>query len=641
VTALAGFWSLGGGEDSAQQCAHVLQAQRIYAPDPPAVWSGGDFSMGRRLFRLLPEDIYDRGPVIEEAGERVLVADVRIDNRHELCGALGISAAEARMLSDSTVLMRTLERWDEAAVDRIVGDYAFVLWDAKRRRLLLARDYGGARPLHYHSGKGFFAFASMPKGLHALPQVPIAPDQRSVVAFLALIPETGTETFFEGIGKVPAGHVVTVTDAGIRTRRYWEPTPALLRFSRPEEYEEALQEQLDRAVAARLRGAKGGVAAHLSGGLDSSAVAATAARLLAPSGGRVTAYTAVPRQGFSAMTSDSSIEDEGPLAGMTAALYPNIDHVLIHSSGRSPLADRDRWYFLTERPVLNLCNAVWVSDILGRIREPILLTASAGNMSFSYDGMALLPQLLRRGRLLKLARLSFQLLRNGSRVGTVGAQVFGPFLPKKLWEEITKVRGKGKGLADYTAINPAKLHGGKLASEAASRGLDVSYRPRSDPHELRLWALRRMDEGNYNKGVLGGWGVDMRDPSGDRRLVEFCLSVPPEQFLAGGVPRSLARRAFADRLPQHVVRERRKGYQAADWFEGLGAAREEIGEEVRRLREVPAAAEALDLDRMSSLLKDWPSGDWTSNAVVSQYRLGLLRGASAGHFLRKASGSNQ
>jgi asparagine synthase (glutamine-hydrolysing) len=82
-----------------------------------------------------------------------------------------------------------------------------------------------------------------------------------------------------------------------------------------------------------------------------------------------------------------------------------------------------------------------------------------------------------------------------------------------------------------------------------------------------------MDQGNYNKGVLGGWGVDMRDPSADRRLVEFCLSVPPEQFLAGGVPRSLARRAFADRLPPEVLRERRKGYQAADWFEGMSVSR--------------------------------------------------------------------
>jgi asparagine synthase (glutamine-hydrolysing) len=536
--------------------------------------------------------------------------------------------------------MRTLERWDEAALDRIVGDYAFALWDPNRRRLLLARDYGGARPLHYHSGNGFFAFASMPKGLHALPEVPVKPNQRAVIAFLALVPETGTETFFEGIEKVPAGHVVTVTKDHVRTRRFWEPTPELLRLSCPAEYEEALREHLDRAVAARLRGAKGGVAAHLSGGLDSSVVASTAARLLAPSGGRVTAYTAVPREGFAAEGFGGSISDEGPLAAMTAELYPNMDHVLIRSSGRSPIADCDRWFFLIERPVLNLCNAIWVSDILGKTRDSILLTASAGNMSFSYDGMALLPQLLRTGRLLKLARLSLQLLRNGSRIGTVGAQAIGPFLPRKLWEEIAILRGKGKRLSDYTAISPAQPHVRTLASDAAARGLDLSYRPRSDPHELRLWALRRMDQGNYNKGILGGWGVDMRDPSADRRLIEFCLSVPPEQFLARGVPRSLARRAFVDRLPPDVLRERRKGYQAADWFEGLSAAREELSAEVRRLSEVPAAAEALDLERMSSLVRDWPSGDWKSDRIVSQYRLGLLRGASAGHFLRKASGSN-
>ncbi len=88
--------------------------------------------------------------------------------------------------------------------------------------------------------------------------------------------------------------------------------------------------------------------------------------------------------------------------------------------------------------------------------------------------------------------------------------------------------------------------------------------------------LRRVDLGNYHAGILGGWGVDQRDPTADRRLVEFCLNVPPEQNLVNGETKALARRAFAGRLPQDVIASRGKGYQAVDWHEGLTAARDSL-----------------------------------------------------------------
>lgn len=165
-------------------------------------------------------------------------------------------------------------------------------------------------------------------------------------------------------------------------------------------------------------------------------------------------------------------------------------------------------------------------------------------------------------------------------------------------------------------------------------------KPGSDPWEARLRAMCRMDGGNYNKGMLGGWGVDVRDPTADRRMAEWCLSVPPEQFLYGGLPRSLARRAFRDRLPAALVEERRKGYQLADWHEGLSGARGQVAADVERLRNVAPATDILDVEWMEALLAEWPTSGWHRAAVARKYRLALLRGISAGHFLRRATGSN-
>src|SRR5262249_37913958 len=152
----------------------------------------------------------------------------------------------------------------------------------------------------------------------------------------------------------------------------------------------------------------------------------------------------------------------------------------------------------------------------------------------------------------------------------------------------------------------------------------------------RIEAIGSSDPGNYRKGVLAGWGIDMRDPTDDVRLIEFCLSVPTEQFCLGGVPRSLARRAMASRLPAVVLDERRKGLQAADWYERLTVKRSHLSQEVRLLQQCASARRILDLPRMQRLLADWPLSGWESMDTIWQYRYALLRGISAGHFLRRA-----
>jgi asparagine synthase (glutamine-hydrolysing) len=262
-------------------------------------------------------------------------------------------------------------------------------------------------------------------------------------------------------------------------------------------------------------------------------------------------------------------------------------------------------------------------------------------MSISYDGMPMLTQLLARGRLLRLLRESAALVRNGTRLGTVGAQVLGPFLPPSLWRGIARLRGRGPTVTDYSALNAAAVDGCGLRERASNRGLDLNFRPRRDPVEARLWVLRRVDMGNYNKGTLAGWGLDSRDPTADRRLIEFCLGVPAEQFLREGRPRALARSAFADRLPDSVLNERRKGYQAADWHEGLSAARGELAEELERIAGCAEARSILDTDKLRRLTADWPTAGWETSAAMQHYRQALLRGVSVGHFIRKASGSNR
>ncbi len=645
MSALAGFWRFDGKPDTAASCARMLAVQALYGPHDEHQWDLASISIGRRLFRTLPEDIHDNQPLSGGDGRFVLVADIRLDNRDELTGLLEISPERARSLADAAILLAAWERWQENVFDRLVGDYAFALWDRKEQRLVLARDPLGARPLHYHRGPDFFAFASMPKGLHALPQVPRRPDEERIAEFLALLPEDGPRSFFKDVERVEAGHVVVVTRSGMTARRHWEPQHKITKLASAGDYAEALRHHLDQAVRAQLRGAGSAVGAHLSAGFDSSAVATSAAIQMAAANGKVVAFTSVPREGYDGFVPKGRIGDEGPLAAATAALYPNMEHLRIRGGDRSPLADLDRNFFVFERPILNLCNLAWMNAINDTAKARglrIMLTGQMGNMSISYDGLTLLPDLVRRGHAVKLLREMRGLVRGGHvRWAAALNAAFGPYTPLPLWSWINRIFENRKvGIETYSAINPSRLGRAELEARAKARNVDLSYRPRKNGFETRLWVLRRVDLGNYSKGMLGGWGLDQRDPTSDRRLIEFSLSIPEEQWLQNGETKALTRLAFAGRLAPGVLALRGKGFQAADWHEGLTAARPQLREEIERLDDCDPAVSAIDLLRLRKLVEDWPQDRWNGTEVMSQYRLALLRAVSTGHFLRRSSGSN-
>jgi asparagine synthase (glutamine-hydrolysing) len=641
MTALAGYWHFAGAEGAGRVCARMLAAQTVYGEEDGSWDDGAGVALGRRIYRRLPEDRHDRGPARSAASGTVLVADVRLDNREDLASELRIDRGELGRTCDAQLVAAALDRWGDAALDRLVGDFAFAAWLPREQKLLLARDPVGNRPLHYHRGEAFFAFATMPKGLHALPEVPYALNIARVADFLALTHSVGPETFFSAIERVQAGHAVSVTRVGLDVRRYWNPPLTPLRLS-SEDYVQAAREALDRSVAVRLRGAGATVASHLSAGLDSSAVTATAARLIGAGGGGVAAFTAVPGAHSRRLTPPGRFADESSLASATASHYENVEHILVPTPGRSPLDSLDRHFFLHDRPRLNLCNALWldaIEDEAHRRGHVVLLTAQFGNLSLSYSGQHLLPELLGSGRLFQFARQIWGLLSRGMHPRSIAAAAFAPFLPRHLWKRLARARGKG-GPDQYSAINRGAACEQGLHERAARAGLDLAFQPGRHPAEVRLGDLRRFDSGVANKASLARCGLDVRDPMTDRRLIELCLRIPTDEFLRHGELRSLARRVLSDRVPRRVLDERARGFQCGDWPELLDRARDEIAQELGRCAHVEQAASVIDFAQLDEQLSRWPE-EWQDERLIAQYRFSLLRAVSAAHFVRRVAGANR
>lgn len=606
----------------------MLDAQAVYGPDAADAWMDGPVGLGRCLMRTLPEDRYDRQPLIGAGGRLVLVADLRLDNRADIAAALDVSPQAASVLSDADLLLGAYERWGEDCLARLVGEYAFAVWDAGRRHLLLARGPVNGRPLHYaHDGR-LFAFSTMPKGLHALDEIPREPDEEALGWALDLTLRDETRSCFRNVRQVVNGSVVVIGEHGVRTRNFWAPPRRRIRLKRAEDYQDALRETLDVAVSSALRGASD-VAAQMSGGLDSTSVTATAARLLAPSGGKVVAYTAIPGLGGDQQGPAGRNADEGDLAQSVAALYPNIEHVRSPLSDASPLEGLDQALAYYDQPLLNLCNQVWLEQIneaASRRNLRVMLTGAMGNMTLSHSGYDVLTDLLSHGRLTRLGHEARALVASGRlNWRNVVTLTLAPVFPR---------RHSRARFASWSLLRAERR--AELAAGAPPDAAPPFRGPRGVVD--RAVTLRTNHSALYRKGILAQWRVDQRDPTADLRLVEFCLATPPEQFLRDGQRSFLLRQAMAERLPPALLDERRKGLQALDWHRGLSADLERLRNEVERISRSPAAARAIDVARLRRMVDEWPNADWESAEVNTRYRQVMLRTISIGSFLAMGEG---
>lgn len=647
MSAICGVWNLDGRPGAAADCERMQRALAIYGRNWDGRWESGGLAMGVQLAALLPEDVHDRQPLVGDEGRFTLVADVRLDNRPELAVELGLPPERAERMADADFVLAAWERWQEACLDRLYGDFAVAVWDASQRRLYLARDPLGQRPLFYHRAPGRVAFATMAKGLHALPDAPRAPDLVALREYLAIAPQRGPRSLFAGIERVEPGGLVTLGEDGQHTCAAWYQWPlrGKARALDDQACIEGLRAIFDRAVSDRLR-TTGAIASQLSGGLDSSLVTATAARLLAERGEGLTAYTHVPLRNAPLEERADRVLDEWPLAATVARRFANIEHVAVEARDRLLADDLDSHLFAFEHPPLNLCNNLWLNEIARQAAargKKVLLIGSMGNATVSQAGMERLPELLLSGRLATWLREAAAVARvSGKSMARLAFYSVSPMLPPRLVRFLQSVRGR----RSHRVGAISALRREALADKAFRRRLRTLNRnedeqPEKSPRGRSASMLRRMDVlGLTAKGYLAAFGVERRDPTADRRLWEFALSLPSSVFLRDGQTKWLYRAAFADRVGPEILQESRKGYQAADWPERLRRSRTLLDEQLRDAGRSRDVAELIDVEGLIGLLGGALPAGRISATQVATYRLKLLRGLSVARFVGKLDTRN-
>jgi asparagine synthase (glutamine-hydrolysing) len=558
MSAIAGIYHAEGLPIERADLGRMLETLARRGPDGAGIWIDGAVGLGHRMLWTTPESLDERLPWNDEARRLAITADARIDNREELMAALGIAPSAAP--SDSALILKAYERWGEHCPERLLGDFAFAIWDGKDQSLFCARDHSGVKPFFYYQTDRVFAFATEIRAILRVPGVPRRLNELRIVDFL--LHEFGDQaiTFYQGILRLPPAHCLTVRRGEVRLRAYWslDPTREFLRLGSNEEYAEAFGEIFRDAVRCRLRSI-GPPGSFLSGGLDSSSIVCAARDLLAKNGG-------TPLHTFSAIFDDVPRCDERSYIGAVLASGGLIPHFL-RGDRISPFSntDPDFWHEDDAFQGANLFICWNLHRQAGAQGVRVLLDGYDGDTVVSH-GTGYVVELARQGRWLALAsdvwKISKHYEKSPWKVYARLAWLHGlkPRIPWGLvWRAEDHLRRalrlRNRTTLDaYPAINPDFARRVGLEERARAHWKANGNRAQTEREDH----YQRLSSGIFPVGfevlsrAASAARVEPRYPFFDKRLVEFCLDLPPQQKSHRGWNRVIMRRAMDRSLPAQV-----------------------------------------------------------------------------------------
>jgi asparagine synthase (glutamine-hydrolysing) len=556
MSGIAGIIHFDGAPIEPGLIEKMTSAMAHRGPDGIHHWTRGSVALGHCMLQTTPESLEETQPLANEDASLVLVMDGRVDNWVELRRELLGRGAVLRTRADAELLLRAYEVWGEDCPDRIIGEYAFFVWDARQKRLFAARDAAGTRHFYYHAGKNWFAFASEIKGLLALDDIEPKLNESRVLDYLvpAFDRDDVVGTFYLGIEKMPAGHVMTVTALNVHTRRWWDPSalPAR-RFASLDECAEAFREQLANAVKCRLRSI-GPVGAMLSGGLDSSSIVALI-------GSDFRGELREPLRTFSLVREDRQ----------NCADWQSVQHML-----------SEDWLSPT------LLSSASVDDVLSGCLERTGFLDEPFAMSHGLTYQVIYQAASERGCRVVLDGIAGDLLFYGPErsfaailEGRQFAHIPGVLRacsrhavgsgPRKLFRAAAShaapeaFKALVRGRRDKNALEQDDL--GLLVKGVAPR---LIYERRSRQTRDRPANDQAKHAGNFTRGTLSfahevygeiafSSGVEPRSPFSDRRVIEFAITMPLAAKLTKEWYKPTLRKAMQDNLPGPVLHRKTLG----------------------------------------------------------------------------------
>ncbi len=520
-------------------------------PDESGIWLNEKAGLGNLLVFNTPESLTEKLPFENQQTGHVICSDSRIDNRSQMAGLLSVSDSDLKRISDSDLVMQAYLKRSEECCNLLRGDFCFAIYDPRQHFLFIARDHFGMRPLFYFDHPRYFVFSSELRGILALPFFDKELNKSWLLDFLINVEREEHDTFYQGIHSLPPGHRLVVSSGRVEIRRYWELTvPDRLVMKTDEEYIAGYKALFESAVKNRVRSAFP-VGAELSGGLDSSSIAAVAQKNLTARGEQLHAFARVlPEKVIPEL--DENWQDETAEIEMVCNFcrIENIQHVTLEDQriidNIRQNIDVIRSPFYSNYAVYNL-NANQTARSAG-VRT--ILSGHGGDQMLTNPAHFVYTDYKRKLRYFKL----FCDIRAQNTMHELGfAQSLRYFfnLPSGKTDFSNK-RQEVKKLYRF-GIDPGFLKQHDLEKQYLKHRQQVMLLPDSAPDLLLKITQRHLTNRIEVTSILAGHDqIEFRYPMFDVDLIRYYLAVPDEIKRKFRVGRYIHRMAMQDELPASI-----------------------------------------------------------------------------------------
>jgi asparagine synthase (glutamine-hydrolysing) len=532
MSGIVGLISLTGQPVDPILLGRMTQSMTLRGPDALGTWTEGHVGFGHTLLRVTEDSVAEAQPT--HLDKRLwITSDARLDGRRELIRELGLGRSTApEKTTDSELILQAYNTWGQECIQHLFGDFAFAIWDVRRRRLFAARDHFGVKPFYYACLRDCLVFSNTLDCVKLHPSVSSELNDAAIGDFLLfdynLDPCT---TAFAQIQRLPPAHSLAFAEGKLNVNRYWKlPIRDLIRYKRAQDYVEHFQELITTAVEDRLR--TDHAAIFMSGGLDSTTVAAAARGMLSKQ------TTSVNLRAYAVVHDRLLPDDERYYSGLAGkALNIPIEYL--------PVDDYrlyERWgepeVFQPEPKHAPL--GVIGQDLYRRaaVENRVALTGYGGD-PLLYSSAAYLATLLKQLRFDHIARSMVRLLLSNRRMPKMGFRtVFG------LKRDLPSASGYPVWINEGFA---RQLNLVQRWTEQNETPMPI-HPIRSESYECLTHPSWTSNFETQDPGVTGV-PIEVRYPLFDLRVIDYVLALPPIPWC---IDKELLRTASRGVLPEPV-----------------------------------------------------------------------------------------
>jgi asparagine synthase (glutamine-hydrolysing) len=490
----------------------------------------------------LQESLYDQ-PADKK---QFIVFHGRIDNRLDLYSYTE-QKRPLEKVSDSQLVLATYKKLGPQGVEKLLGDFAFAIWDDDEQALFCGRDHMGVKPFFYINTGSSLVFASEIKAIFALPGISKVINREKIADFMICVTTESKSTFYKNIFKLPPAHCLTVRNSIVKIDKYWHLEAAELQIRNSHEYEEAFFDIFKEAVRVRLRSSSP-VGAYLSGGIDSSSIVCMA--------------TGPLNNSFSGkFNTFSGIFDKIPECDERPYFQPILDKYeihphYVHADELYPGEAFDAVMSYEDEPFFSP-HFFMSWHLLHKAKQSgvkVLLDGHDGDSAVSY-GHGLFPQLAMQGKLIRLYREFMIAPHSTVKRSTLDIlRLYRDLLAYNLPFYPYKSQAHTQFSQNLNFLTSACRGETDIENRMNTllKVLPNPYQPEEKYHKLNISQPLHPLALEFLERSASRFGIEQRFPFFDIRLISFCLALPAEQKFKNGYNRSIVRQSLKSILPDTI-----------------------------------------------------------------------------------------